>query len=211
MDMHSFMIQTNFTSDEEITKSKKKGKSDNPFSFKKFLATGGEKSDGARNKSGGRNTRMTKTSKQDKSGVLPSDLPDFIQDHFCDSVSDSHHTHEQSDEDFQTADSPPVELPDFTAHSTSNRTVKTGVQKNVTENFSKLSDSTDDKSVDNNSDIDELFELSDEENSTGQLDNLPDFLSENVAVIRDKTIGSHSVNESSSHTNELETLKVSEI
>ncbi|KAH3772443.1 hypothetical protein DPMN_173781, partial [Dreissena polymorpha] len=76
--------------DDDLPTQRKKGKSDNPFSFKKFLSGPVKPSNGSVNIPTIENTHSaphpkTTTSIGSTSNMpIPSDLPDFVQDHYSD-------------------------------------------------------------------------------------------------------------------------------
>lgn len=107
----------------KTTQKKKTKKSENPFSFKKFLATGtGRQSSDGQSKVKDSAPECLESATADVP-VFTSELPDFVQNHYSEAPVDS--VHKIPESDFHLSQSP-LDLPDFTirgANVDSSRTV----------------------------------------------------------------------------------------
>ncbi|XP_045193046.2 endosome-associated-trafficking regulator 1-like [Mercenaria mercenaria] len=169
--------------DEEEPKQshKKKGKSENPFSFKKFLS-------GSSGKSSERIGSSQQPSVQRISGDLHSmpnlhvagDLPDFVQDHYSDNIGTSPRG---------------LELPDFTLRGIRDNGPDIGdtnfpntdYSNSVTNDNLELRHNEHNSGANDQSDFDENSDVEDNVPQQGSLVNsLPDFLSD-AAVSSNKS------------------------
>ena len=89
--LNNLFVKFSFSDAKE--QPKKKGKSENPFSFKKFLSSSGSNVKPATSRKDSPSGKTVNSAFQNVASdvqVLPniaSDLPDFVQDHYCDSSS----------------------------------------------------------------------------------------------------------------------------
>lgn len=163
--------------DNRRSKTKKKEKSDNPFSFKKFLASSGTKQLSEGSSSSKVKPNDVLEAENDSTGTFPkfsSELPDFVQDHYSDSVTVISRSPEN---EFHLSETPPLDLPDFTEHSRETKVDVTEEEPSGTEGYSS---SLNDRLGLNSNDKDEVdVRLYDENDSSClSVDNLPDFLSD---------------------------------
>ena len=187
-----------FLDDVPSDKPKKKGKSENPFSFKKFLSSSGTKPAEGRTKEKPKSkdylpdvsTELGSDLGSDSVDisvdtlpVLAGDLPDFVQDHYTDSsnvITDS-----PLQTDFHLANTTDLSLPDFTDHSGNKSHNNESPREHTTLPIpSEDSNNSDEDrlgfdSQDESENEDELHADKTDSSSVGvMLDNLPDFLSD---------------------------------
>ena len=141
-------------------KPKKKGKSENPFSFKKFLSSSSTNVKPSTNR-----RDISDATGNNSLPNIASDLPDFVQDHFCDAVG---------------ASARGLELPDFAIVQPNADTINRDSRASSF-NFSANTVNTHQDLPDSDNEFDDeahhLVHVQ-SQNTSGAIQKLPDFLSD---------------------------------